>query len=152
MEKFGLARLLGNKKGKTERRRQERIAHGPLSILVVDDSSTVVYALKKVLEQDGYQVLVASNGEQAIDMAEQHQADLILMDVIMPGMNGYQATRRIRKLPQYRETPIIIISASEQKTEEFWLRKLGASDFLAKPVLRGQLFPTIEKHLYSHVA
>jgi twitching motility two-component system response regulator PilH len=70
----------------------------------------------------------------------------------MPGMNGYQATRRIRKLPQYRETPIIIISASEQKTEEFWLRKLGASDFLAKPVLRGQLFPTIEKHLYSHVA
>jgi len=152
MVKFGLDSIFGRGKSITERRNKPRQAHSPLSILVVDDSVTVVYALKNILEQDGYQVLEAGNGEEAIMVAETYQPDLILMDVLMPGMDGFQATRYIRKLPEVMDTPIIIISGSEQKTEEFWLRKLGANDFLAKPVLRGQLFPAIEKHLYSQVA
>lgn len=155
MAKIGLNSILGRKKGNkefTERRRKPRQPHLPLSILIVDDSTTVIYAIKKVLEQDGYEVLVASDGEEAIMVAETFQPDLILMDVVMPGMDGFQATRHIRKMPYVQDTPIIIISDSEQETEEFWLRKLGANDFLAKPVLRGQLFPTIEKHLYSQVA
>ena len=153
MNKFDFSKLLGREKSKPrERRRKLRIPHHDSTILVVDDSSTVVFALKKLLEQDGYQVLTAANGEQAIVMAENHKPDLILMDVLMPGMNGFQATRRIRKMDDLESTPIIIISASEQKTEEFWLRRLGANDFLPKPITRGQLFPTIEKHLFAQVA
>lgn len=152
MAKFGFDSILGRKKETTERRKKARQPHNPLSILVVDDSSTVVFALKRLLEQDGYEVLVAGDGEEAIMVAETYKPDLILMDVLMPGMNGFQATRHIRKLPQTEDTPIIIISGSEQKSEEFWLRKLGANDFLPKPVLRGELFPAIEKHLYSQVA
>ncbi|MEJ2143282.1 MAG: response regulator [Gammaproteobacteria bacterium] len=147
MNKFDFSKILGR-----EKNRKKRVPHTGSSILVVDDSSTVVFALKKLLEHDGYDVLTAANGEQAIMMAEKHQPNIILMDVLMPGMNGFQATRRIRKMHQLNATPIIIISASEQKTEEFWLRRLGANDFLPKPITRGQLFPTIEKHLTAQVA
>lgn len=153
MNKFDFSKILGRDKNTVkERRRKKRVPHTGSSILVVDDSSTVVFALTKLLEQDGFEVLTAANGEQAIMMAEKHQPDIILMDVIMPGMNGFQATRRIRKMPQLDGTPIIVISASEQKTEEFWLRRLGANDFLPKPITRGQLFPTIEKHLATQIA
>ena len=153
MNRFDFSKLIGREKNTIkERRRKIRIPHNSSRILVVDDSSTVVFALKKLLEQDGYEVLTAANGEQAIVMAKNHKPDLILMDVIMPGINGFQATRRIRKMQELEGTPIIIISASEQKTEEFWLRRLGASDFLPKPITRGQLFPLIEKHLFAQVA
>lgn len=153
MNKFDFGKLLGREKGAVkERRRKIRIPHQNSKILVVDDSSTVVFALSRLLQQDGYEVLTAANGEQAIAMAENHRPDLVLMDVIMPGMNGFQATRRIRKMHGLEATPIIIISASEQKTEEFWLRRLGASDFLPKPITRGQLFPTIERYLFAQPA
>lgn len=153
MNRFDFSKLIGrDKTAVKERRRKKRVPHLGTSILVVDDSSTVVFALKKLLENDGYDVLTAANGEQAIMMAEKYHPDLILMDVIMPGMNGFQATRRIRKMDQLNNTPIIVISASEQKTEEFWLRRLGANDFLSKPITRGLLFPTIEKHLFTRVA
>lgn len=153
MNKFDFGKLIRRDRSTfKERRRKTRMPHPGSRILVVDDSSTVVFALQKLLEQDGYEVLTAGNGEQAIAMAEKHSPDLILMDVLMPGINGFQATRRIRKMHQLDSTPIIIISASEQKTEEFWLRRLGANDFLPKPITRGQLFPTIEKHLFVEVA
>ena len=152
MNKFDFSKILGrNKDTVKERRRKKRVPHVGSSILVVDDSSTVVFALKRLLENDGYEVMTAANGEQAIMMAEKYGPDLILMDVLMPGMNGFQATRKIRKMAQLDTTPIIIISGSEQKTEEFWLRRLGANDFLPKPITRGLLFPTIEKHLFSQV-
>ena len=153
MNKFDFNKILGRDKERIkERRRKKRVPRIGSSVLVVDDSSTVVFALKKLLEQDGYDVMTATNGQQAIAMAETHKPNIILMDVIMPGMNGFQATRRIRKMQQLDGVPIIIISASEQKTEEFWLRRLGANDFLPKPITRGQLFPTIEKHLFAKVA
>jgi len=152
MARFGLGHILNRKKTIMERRTKRRTPHSPLSILIVDDSSTVVYALRKVLEQDGYHILVAGDGAEAIKATEIYQPDLILMDVVMPGMNGFQATRHIRKLPVAMNTPIIIISGSEQKTEQFWLRKLGANDFIAKPILRGQLFTAIEKYLFPQVA
>lgn len=153
MNRFDFSKILGRDKiANKDRRRKMRVSHTGCSILVVDDSSTVVFALKKLLEHDGYEVLTAANGEQALMMAEKYTPDIILMDVIMPGMNGFQATRRLRKLNQLEDTPIIIISASEQKTEEFWLRRLGANDFLPKPITRGQLFPTIEKHLAAQAA
>ncbi len=119
-----------------------------IKLLVVDDSRTVVHSLRTVLEQDGYHVIEAYDGMTAIELAKAHQPDLILMDVIMPGLNGFQATRKIRKDPATRSIPIIIISATEQPTEQFWLTKLGANDFLGKPIIRGDLFTKVESQLY----
>jgi len=119
-----------------------------IKILVVDDSRTVVHGLRSVLEQDGYHVMEAYDGMTAIELAKAHQPDLILMDVIMPGLNGFQATRKIRKDPSTHMIPIIIISGTEQPTEQFWLTKLGANDFLGKPIIRGDLFTKVETQLY----
>jgi CheY-like chemotaxis protein len=119
-----------------------------IKVLVVDDSRTVVHSLRTVLEQDGYYVMEAYDGMTAIELAKAHQPDIILMDVIMPGLNGFQATRKIRKDPATHSIPIIIISATEQPTEQFWLSKLGANDFLGKPIIRGELFTKVESQLY----
>lgn len=121
---------------------------GIIKVLVVDDSRTVVHSLRTVLEQDGYTVIEAYDGMTAIELAKAHQPDLILMDVIMPGLNGFQATRKIRKDPATHAIPIIIISGTEQPTEQFWLSKLGANDFLGKPIIRGDLFTKLESQLY----
>jgi CheY-like chemotaxis protein len=133
----------------TDRRAKPRLPKTRvIKVLVVDDSRTVVYSLRTVLEQDGYYVMEAYDGMTAIELAKAHQPDIILMDVIMPGLNGFQATRKIRKDPSTHSIPIIIISATEQPTEQFWLTKLGANDFLGKPVIRGELFTKVETQLY----
>lgn len=133
----------------TERRAKPRLPKTRvIKVLVVDDSRTVVHGLRSVLEQDGYYVMEAYDGMTAIELAKAHQPDLILMDVIMPGLNGFQATRKIRKDPATHTIPIIIISATEQPTEQFWLSKLGANDFLGKPIIRGELFIKVESQLY----
>ena len=132
-----------------ERRTKPRLPKSRvIKLLVVDDSRTVVHSLRTVLEQDGYYVMEAYDGMTAIELAKAHQPDLILMDVIMPGLNGFQATRKIRKDPSTHTIPIIIISATEQPTEQFWLTKLGANDFLGKPIIRGELFTKVESQLY----
>jgi len=133
----------------TDRRAKPRLPKTRvIKVLVVDDSRTVVHSLRTVLEQDGYYVMEAYDGMTAIELAKAHQPDIILMDVIMPGLNGFQATRKIRKDPSTHSIPIIIISATEQPTEQFWLTKLGANDFLGKPVIRGELFTKVETQLY----
>jgi len=141
--------LFSRRTDSTERRAKQRLPKTRvIKILVVDDSRTVVHSLRTVLEQDGYYVMEAYDGMTAIELAKAHQPDLILMDVIMPGLNGFQATRKIRKDPSTHGIPIIIISATEQPTEQFWLTKLGANDFLGKPIIRGDLFNKVESQLY----
>ena len=117
------------------------------TILVVDDSRTVVHMLKSALTQAGYTVLAAADGERGIQLARSHRPDLILMDVIMPGINGFQATRLLRKDQITCDIPIIIISGSEQATEKVWVMRLGANDFIPKPIERGSLFIKVEQVL-----
>jgi len=144
-----LKSLFNRRSPSNERRLKERMPKNRvIKILVVDDSRTVVHGLRTVLEQDGFFVMEAYDGMTAIELAKAHQPDLILMDVIMPGLNGFQATRKIRKDPATHSIPIIIISATEQPTEQFWLTKLGANDFLSKPIMRGDLFMKVESQLY----
>jgi len=114
------------------------------TILIVDDSRTVVHMLKTALTQAGYTVLAAADGERGIQLARSHRPDLILMDVIMPGINGFQATRLLRKDQITQDIPIIIISGSEQATEKVWVMRLGANDFIPKPIERGALFIKVE--------
>lgn len=149
MERKTFRGLFSRRVASTERRSKKRLPKDRIiKVLVVDDSRTVVHGLRSVLEQDGYHVMEAYDGMTAIELAKAHQPDLILMDVIMPGLNGFQATRKIRKDPSTHSIPIIIISATEQPTEQFWLTKLGANDFLGKPVIRGDLFTKVESQLY----
>ncbi|MGD8785216.1 MAG: response regulator [Thioalkalispiraceae bacterium] len=141
--------LFNRRSSSNERRAKPRLPKDRvIKVLVVDDSRTVVHGLRSVLEQDGYYVMEAYDGMTAIELAKAHQPDIILMDVIMPGLNGFQATRKIRKDPATHSIPIIIISATEQPTEQFWLTKLGANDFLGKPIIRGDLFTKVETQLY----
>ena len=149
MDRLSFRSLFARRSDSNERRTKQRLPKNRvIKILVVDDSRTVVYGLRTVLEQDGYHVMEAYDGMTAIELAKAHQPDLILMDVIMPGLNGFQATRKIRKDPVTHSIPIIIISATEQPTEQFWLTKLGANDFLSKPIIRGELFSKVESQLY----
>ena len=149
MERKIFGSLFSRRANSSERRSKPRTPKNRvIKLLVVDDSRTVVHSLRSVLEQDGYHVIEAYDGMTAIELAKAHQPDLILMDVIMPGLNGFQATRKIRKDPSTRSIPIIIISATEQPTEQFWLTKLGANDFLGKPIIRGDLFTKVESQLH----
>ena len=149
MERKTFRSLFTRRANTSERRTKQRTQKNRvIKVLVVDDSRTVVHGLRSVLEQDGYHVIEAYDGMTAIELAKAHQPDIILMDVIMPGLNGFQATRKIRKDPSTHSIPIIIISATEQPTEQFWLTKLGANDFLGKPVIRGDLFTKVESQLY----
>lgn len=149
MEGFSLKGLFSRSASQsTERRQRERIKlSGEYTVLIVDDSKTVVHALKTVLEQGGYSTLTATGGEEAITLTREHMPDIVLMDVIMPGMTGFQATRILHKDPATSHVPVVIISASEQPSEKAWCKRLGAKGFLPKPIQRGQLFPCIEEVL-----
>lgn len=155
MEGFSLKGLFSRpaESRKVERRKRERVQlSGEYTVLIVDDSKTVVHALKNVLEQAGFSTLTASGGEEAIKLTRQHKPDVVLMDVIMPGMTGFQATRVLHKDPATTEIPIIIISASEQPSEKAWCKRLGAKGFLPKPIKRAQLFPCLEEVLNLYEA
>jgi twitching motility two-component system response regulator PilH len=148
MERLSLRSLFAKRPSQERRIKSRQPKNRVVTVLVVDDSRTVVHTLRTVLEQDGYRVLEAYDGMTAIELAKARRPDLILMDVIMPGLNGFQATRKIRKDPTTHTIPIIIISATEQPTEQFWLTKLGANDFLSKPVVRRELFDKVESLLH----
>ena len=97
-------------------------------ILVVDDSPTERYALSEVLTKNGYQVVTAENGEEGIAKSQSELPDLILMDVVMPGMNGYQATRTISRDSATRAIPVIICTTKGQETDKIWGMRQGALD------------------------
>lgn len=117
------------------------------SILIVDDSSTdrlsLAEILVKVFKQD-LKILIAETGEQAILIAEAELPDLILMDIIMPGMTGFQATRALSKNPKTSHIPIIVCTGKSQATDQAWALKMGAKSCLAKPVVEVDLVAGIE--------
>lgn len=150
MERFSLRNLFARNKSPKDRRHKDRPQPRVNStILVVDDSRTVQFTLRNMLQQAGYQILEARNGENGIALAREHQPDLIFMDVVMPGMTGFQATRALRKYDETRNIPIIVMSGNEQATEKFWVIKIGANDFMTKPFQRRTVFEKLEHHLHT---
>ncbi len=112
-------------------------------ILVVDDSPTERLALQQALARQGYEILTAANGEEAIARSQAERPDLILMDVVMPGMNGYQATRTISRHDSTRGIPIILCTSKGQETDRIWGMRQGACDYLVKPVDHDELLARI---------
>lgn len=103
-------------------------------ILVVDDSPTDRQFLLEGLSKLGYQVVLAENGEEALGKAKAEKPDLVLMDIVMPGMNGFQATRSIAKDDATKHIPVIVCTTKSLETDRIWGMRQGARDYLVKPV------------------
>lgn len=116
-------------------------------ILIVDDSPTEIHIYKAMLERNGFQTTVAKTGEEGIEKAKEITPDLILMDVVMPGLNGFQATRELSKDPGTRTIPVIIMSTKDQETDRIWGMRQGAKDYLIKPVAEKDLIKRINSAL-----
>ena len=112
-------------------------------ILIVDDSPTETYRFREILEKHGHQVLEASNGADGVAVARAEQPDLVLMDVVMPGLNGFQATRQLTKDEETAHIPVVIVTTKDQETDRVWGKRQGARDYLTKPVDETQLMQTI---------
>jgi twitching motility two-component system response regulator PilH len=129
-----------------ERRQRERVdARKGLKVLIIDDSRTVVAALSHMLRQSGYVPFGASDGEKGLELAVSEQPDLIFLDIVLPGLNGFAALRRLRKNPKTADIPVIMISGNPQAAEKFYLERIGADDFMKKPFGRAEVFNRIEK-------
>ena len=116
-------------------------------ILIVDDSPTETHVLKSMLEKHGHQVSVAQTGEDGIKLAQQETPDVILMDIVMPGVNGFQATRKLSKDPGTSAIPIVMISTKDQDTDRIWAKRQGAKDYITKPVTEKELLAKIKSAL-----
>jgi twitching motility two-component system response regulator PilH len=113
------------------------------TILIVDDSPTERYYLTDILVRNGYSVTTADNGEEALVQIKLQKPQLILMDVVMPGANGFQVTRSIARDPELADVPIIICSSKSQETDRIWGMRQGARDYLVKPVDPAELLAKI---------
>lgn len=116
-------------------------------VLVIDDSKTVVSALTRMLHQNGYEPLHAYDAETGIPLAKIHKPHLIFLDIVLPGMNGFNALRVLRREASMQHMPIIMISGNDQAVEQFYAQRIGADDFMKKPFSRAEVFTCIEKLL-----
>ena len=117
------------------------------NILIVDDSNTFAQSHAKMLEKQGHHISFAADGETAIEKAHADKPDLILMDLIMPGMNGFQATRKLSKDEETSGIPIIITSSKDQETDIVYGQRQGAVEYLVKPVDENTLVTAVNKAL-----
>lgn len=116
-------------------------------ILMVDDSPTEIVVAKKALESKGHTVITASNGADGVAKAKAEKPDLILMDIVMPDMNGFKATRTISKDPETASIPVIIMSSKDQATDMEWAKRQGATSYLVKPASEEELLAAVEQAL-----
>lgn len=128
-----------------DRRKRSRVnACKGTKALIIDDSPTVVAALRKVLRSAGYETREALDAEQGLALIAEDPPALIFLDIILPGMNGFNALRAIRKQPASQHIPVIMISGNESATEQFYANRIGADDFMKKPFSRHEIFARIE--------
>jgi len=113
-------------------------------ILIVDDSPTQLMAMKRIMEKLGHQSLTAEDGVQAVAAAKRELPDLILMDVVMPNLNGFQATRSIAKDPETAHIPVVLVTTKDQETDKLWGMRQGAKAYLTKPINEAELIKTVQ--------
>jgi len=113
-------------------------------IMVVDDSPTERAYLDSLLKKKGFEVVLVESGEVAIERAKTDKPDLILMDVVMPGLNGFQATRAITRDESTKHIPVIICTTKDQETDKIWGLRQGAKDYVTKPINETDLIEKIK--------
>jgi len=113
-------------------------------ILIVDDSPTDTHVLKTMLERNGYETFSVASGEEGIEKAKEEKPDLVLMDVVLPGISGFQATRQIAKGAETSSIPVIIVTTKDQETDRVWGLRQGAKDYITKPVNEADLVSKIK--------
>ncbi|MBA2078949.1 response regulator [Rhodanobacter sp. PCA2] len=130
-----------------ERRHSEPRVRAPVAsrVLVVDDSATICAVLGKMLTQDGYEVVKAADGESALALARSVRPHLVFLDIVLPGISGFEVLRAMRREPATQRTPIVMISGNVQATEQFYVQRYGADDFMKKPFGRGEVFERIRQ-------
>ena len=126
------------------RNRKRKNARRGATALIIDDSPTVVAVLRKILRSAGYVTKDAGDAEQGLAIIAESKPDLIFLDIVLPGMNGFGALRAIRKDPSTQHIPVVMISGNEHATEQFYANKIGADDFMKKPFSRFEVFAHIE--------
>ena len=116
-------------------------------VLIVDDSPTETHKMSSILNKNGYEVLTAESGEEGVEIAKAELPDLVLMDIVMPGLNGFQATRLLSKESATSHIPVIIVTTKDQETDRVWGKRQGAKGYLTKPVDPKVLLQTIQDAL-----
>jgi twitching motility two-component system response regulator PilH len=112
-------------------------------VLIIDDSPTELHLFQNMLEKNGFGTLLADSGEEGLRQAKLSTPDCILMDVVMPGMNGFQATRKLTQDPATANIPVIMITTKDQETDKIWGMRQGAVEYVVKPVADKDLVATI---------
>ena len=122
--------------------------YNKLTVLVIDDSNVERHLLKEMLTELKFaSIIEATNGEDGVKMAEEHKPDLILMDVVMPGINGFQATKKIVSNDSLKHIPVIMCTSKNQATDKIWGQRQGAKSYIVKPIQKELLIAEIEKLL-----
>jgi twitching motility two-component system response regulator PilH len=119
------------------------------TILIIDDSKTQLATCEKWLGAAGYHTITALDGREGILKTNQEHPDLIFMDIVMPDINGFQATRHLKRQPKTRHIPIVLVSGEEQASGKAWAKKLGACCFMVKPVSKAKLL-TLTSRILNH--
>ncbi|HET8764933.1 MAG TPA: twitching motility response regulator PilH [Rhodanobacter sp.] len=116
-------------------------------ILIVDDSPSQLLGLKRIVEKLGHEALTAEDGAAGVEVAKREIPDLILMDVVMPNLNGFQATRTISKDPTTAHIPVVLVTTKDQETDKVWGMRQGAKAYVTKPVREEELATTLKELL-----
>jgi twitching motility two-component system response regulator PilH len=116
-------------------------------VLIVDDSPTETYKLAGMLEKNGHTVLTAESGEEGVVVAKKEKPDIVLMEIVMPGHNGFQAPRQLTKAPETTHIPVIIVTTKDQETDRVWGMRQGAKAYLTKPIEESVLLEIITESM-----
>jgi DNA-binding response OmpR family regulator len=125
---------------------RQRMPQGS-SILIIDDSKTMVAALGNMLRQNNFTIFEALDGEAGLEVLRKQKPSLIFLDLVLPGISGFDVLRRIRRSPYVGKVPVIAMSGNEAATEEYYVRRIGADDFMHKPCTRAEVFSRVERLL-----
>lgn len=131
--------------GHSERRQHPRTSVEGLRVLIVDDSPTILALLRKMLTQNKIDVIEAADAERGLELAYADPPDVVFLDIVLPGMSGFVALRALKRDPRTRHVPIIMMSGNAQATEEFYVQRIGAEDFMKKPFSRAEVFARVTK-------
>ena len=116
-------------------------------VLIVDDSPSQLMGMKRIIEKLGHDIVTAEDGALGVEAAKREMPDLILMDVVMPNLNGFQATRSIAKNPDTSHIPIVLVTTKDQETDKVWGIRQGAKAYLTKPVNEAALIQLVKELL-----